>query len=75
MKFKVTPIMYSVHSDVDNPIYGDSCVHVRIEDDAAGPFICMKSLGSTEHEANGELTMEFEQFDAVCEAVAKLRSA
>lgn len=73
MKYKITPICFSVHREDESPIYGELSVHIRIEDEAAGPFLVIKSQAADEFSKSGEIALEFEHFDAISEAVKRLR--
>ena len=42
MKYIATPMAVSIHSETDNPVFGETSIHVSVEDEAGGPFICIK---------------------------------
>jgi hypothetical protein len=44
MGYKITPLTVSIHRDGDNAVFGDSAIHVSVDDEAAGGFIVIKSI-------------------------------
>jgi len=39
MKFITTPIAVSVHRADESPIFGEGATHIKVKDEAGGPFI------------------------------------
>lgn len=35
----ITPLMVALHTDEQNPIFGEQTIHIEIVDEAAGPFL------------------------------------
>lgn len=70
MKYRITPVTYSVHLEKDNPIFGESVVQVTLDDEAGGPFIILKQVN--EHD-NGTVRLDFDEFQTIVEAVASLK--
>ena len=70
MNYKTTVIAMSIHNESDNPIFGESATHVKIEDEAAGPFIVLSQGGETLEV--GEVRFDFDEFDVIVAAVKQL---
>jgi len=66
----ITTISMSVHDREENPIFGDSVITVSLEDDAAGPYIVLKSL--EEELKPGEIKVDLDQLDVILEAARVL---
>lgn len=69
--YKITPIIYSVHRKGDNPVFGESSIHVSLEDDGAGEFIVIRQ--STDDAEKGVIRLDFEEIPLISEAVELLK--
>jgi hypothetical protein len=68
--FKTTILQVSVHREDANPVFGEGNTYVRVEDEAAGPFLIIE-----QHDDDvrpGTVRMEYEEFLAVAEAAKML---
>lgn len=70
MKYTSTTLSASVHSEKDNPVFGNSAIHIKIEDEAAGPYLVFSQCSDENH---GEVTIDFDQFDEIVKVVDMLR--
>lgn len=61
---------YAVHADGDSPCYGDSAVHISVEDEAAGPFLIIKDIRN-----GSQVAIDFADWPQITEAVELLRLA
>lgn len=74
MTYRTTPIAVSVHGDTDSPIYGESAVHVLIDDETAGPFITLRQVGNDDPKP-GMVGMDIEQLEIVTRVARELIDA
>lgn len=51
---KATVIAISIHEEKDNPYFGESAIHMRIEDESGGGFFVITQIGNTEIRADIE---------------------
>jgi hypothetical protein len=68
--FKTTILQVSVHREESNPVFGEGNTYVRVDDEAAGPFLIIE-----QHDDDvrpGTVRMEYEEFLAVAEAAKML---
>jgi len=70
VNYKTTVIALSVHEENENPIFGETVTHVKINDEAAGPFVELSQNGETLEV--GEVRFDFDEFDVVVAAVKQL---
>lgn len=70
MSYKTTLTSFSVHTTEDNPVFGNSAIHVKIEDDAAGPYLVLHQCSD---ENEGQITIDFDQFDEIAKSIELLR--
>jgi hypothetical protein len=70
MTYKTTTICVSVHSEEENPIFGETATQVMIDDDAAGPYIVLKQCNDSVKE--GEVRIDFKEFDVIAGVVKTL---
>lgn len=68
MKYRRQTMRISVFAEGDNAVFGESAIHVEIDDDAAGPYLVLRS--SAEGNAHGMVCVDFEQWEQV-EAAAR----
>ena len=69
-KFKTTILQVAVHREESNPIFGEGNTYVRVDDEAAGPFLIIE-----QHDDDvrpGTVRMDYEEFMAVAEAAKML---
>ena len=64
----ITPITVAVHRKDDNPVFGESVIHVSVADEAAGAFIVLQS---NERYADG-LRINPEELETVVVAARQL---
>ena len=69
MSYRSMITSISVYKEGDNPLFGETSIHVSVEDEAAGPFIKI-----TDSTCETGVCMEFDHFDKVADAVQTLRS-
>lgn len=69
--YLATIVSIAVHRPGTNPIYGEGVTTVRIEDDAAGPFIVIEQDGN-ETTRNGKILLEIDELRAVLREAEKL---
>lgn len=73
MKFVTTPTAVAVHAEDDNPVFGETATHIRVNDEGDGPFLVItqfrESLGP------GEIWLCIEEIDAVAVAARSLIAA
>lgn len=65
MKTTITEI--SLHFEEESPVFGDSTIHVRLEDDGGGYFITIE-------ESSSIVRLDFDAFDKLIEVVNILRN-
>ena len=53
-----------------NPVF--NCLEVKVDDNAAGSFLVLERAGSDQPET---ISMDWDEWDKVCEVVAKYREA
>lgn len=70
MKYKSTIVAASIHLESDNPIFGNSVVTVKVEDDAGGAYLVFHQCSD---ENEGQVTIDFEQFDEIVKVVEILK--
>lgn len=74
MTYRVTPIAVAVHVDGESPIFGEQTIGVWIDDEAAGPYIVLKQLG-TDDPKLGEIGLDLEQLVIITNVAKKLITA
>ena len=68
-KMKTSPICYSVYVEGDNPIFGDSATHIKMEDDFGGAFVVLEQLAE---EGTMKIKLDFDEVDDIFNAIKKL---
>lgn len=69
----VTPVAVAVHRVGDSPIFGESMTHIRVEDDAAGPYIVISQPAGREAELKpGELAFDADELPVIYRAAMRL---
>lgn len=64
----VTVLEVSVHRRNANPIFGETAIHVRVEDEAGGPFIVLKACDPSDE----GLRIDMDELEAVTKAARNL---
>lgn len=72
LTYKKTILTISVHPEGDNPVFSECATHVSIDDLAGGPFLVFKQC--RDDTDNGKIIVDFEEFDAIIDAVKLLKS-
>ena len=62
--------MVSVHTENEDPLFGESATHVCIEDEAGGPFIILKQMN--DFIKSGEVRLELEELKAITKVADEL---
>jgi hypothetical protein len=70
MTYKLTPIIYSLHADWDNPIFGNSVTTIEICDEAGGTFIELRQNHDT---STGKLRFDWDEFEYLTTQLKQLR--
>ena len=72
LTYKNPILTISVHPEGDNPVFSETATHVSIDDHAGGPFLVIEQ--SRDDTDNGKIIIDFEEFDAIIDAVKLLKS-
>ena len=72
LTYKKTILTISVHPEGHNPVFSETATHVSIDDHAGGPFLVITQ--SRDDVDNGEVIINFDEFDAIIDAVKLLKS-
>lgn len=72
IKYNMTPLTISVHPEGHNPVFSECATHVSIDDLATGPFLVIKQC--RDDVDNGKIIIDFDEFDAIIDAVKLLKS-
>lgn len=72
-KWKTVPLAVSVFYEGENPIFDRSAYHVYVDDEAGGPYICIK--GHDEAAEKGVIELDFEALEVVTREAKKLMEA
>jgi hypothetical protein len=67
MSYQTTITAMAIHLESESPIFGESTVHVALEDEAAGIFLIIKDG------EGGTVKIDFEQWELLCKAVDTLK--
>lgn len=57
----------AVHPPGINPVFGEGCVTVRLEDEAGGPFVVLE-------QADQRVRIDFDEVEALVQAISQLRA-
>lgn len=71
MTYKITTLMVSVHPENENPVFGERSTHLRVEDEAGGPFLIITQCH--DEIKPGEIRVDFEELTKIHEAAMMLR--
>ena len=72
LTYKKTILTISVHPEGHNPVFNECATHISIDDLAGGPFLVVKQC--CDDVDNGKVIMDFDEFDAIIDAVKLLKS-
>ena len=72
LTYKKTILKISVHPEGHNPVFAETATHVSIDDHAGGPFLVITQ--SRDDVDNGKVIIDFDEFDAIIDAVKLLKS-
>ena len=64
-------LKYSLYKEGDNPIFGESSIHIEIEDEAAGPYLKITNNGDF---PNNEIILDFEELDAIIDLWSEIKN-
>lgn len=65
IKYKITPLMFAIHRENQNPVFGEQVTHIQIEDEAGGPFLILK-------QEDQEIRLDPEELDEIVMAAKEL---
>lgn len=69
-RYKRTTLSVAIHEEGDSPVYGDSAILVSIDDEAAGPFVVIRSC--CERDTGGQVSIDPDMWDHVDAAAREL---
>lgn len=72
IKYNMTPLTISVHPEGHNPVFSETATRVSIDDLGGGPFLAITQ--SRDDVDNGKVIIDFDEFDAIIDAVKLLKS-
>lgn len=72
LTYKKTILTISVHPEGHNPVFSETATRVSIDDLGGGPFLAIEQ--SRDDTDNGKIIIDFEEFDAIIDAVKLLKS-
>lgn len=72
IKYNMTPLTISVHPEGHNPVFSETATRVSIDDLGGGPFLAIEQ--SRDDADNGKVIIDFDEFDAIIDAVKLLKS-
>ena len=72
VKYRITPLVVSVHRPTANPVFESGVTHVCIEDELGGAFVVLRQQG--DYLKPGEVRMDFEELELIAKAAADLRA-
>ena len=70
MKVVSTILQVSIHREGNNPVFGEGNTYVRVEDDAAGPYIVMEQ--SDDDSRTGMVRFDYDELEAAVDAAKML---
>jgi len=71
MKFFATTTEVTVHREGESPVFGESAVKVRIDDEGGGAFIVLEQMGSDAPGAR-RVMIDAEELDLIVKAARKM---
>lgn len=66
-EIRTTLMALSVHDEGDNPIFGESAIHVSLDDEAGGAFIVIHEIATDQ-----KIRIDLEQLELVVVEARKL---
>lgn len=71
---QITTVELAIHRKSRSPVFGEGVIYVRLDDEAAGPFVTMKQMGEGTNESGyNEIKMDFEELEFLVEAIRRLK--
>lgn len=67
----LTPITYSIHREGDSPMFGESSIHVSLEDEGGGEFLIITQ--NSDNPEAGVIRLDFEELPLILEAAKLLK--
>ena len=71
LKFFATITEVTVHREGESPVFGESAVKVRIDDEGGGAFIVLEQMGSDAPGAR-RVMIDAEELDLIVKAAKKM---
>jgi hypothetical protein len=72
----VTMTELTVHRKDKSPVFGEGVIHVRLDDEGAGPFVVLRQMKeSKEEDCYSNVKMDFEELEHVVKAVKMLHDS
>lgn len=69
-KIKTAVTSYSLYLEGDNPIFGESALHVKVDDEGAGPFLVIVQEND---DFQGTLRLDFDEVLPLFDLLNKLK--
>ena len=75
-KRTITPIAMAIHLPDESPIFGDSTLHLALDDEGAGPFFVLRQVSGNDGNPleAGSVRIDMEELEAFAEAARRLIS-
>lgn len=70
MNYKVTPLKLAIHTEQSNPVFGETTIHVELDDECWGPYIVLTDLG--EGAKPGVVRIDLDELEIVLESAKKM---
>lgn len=64
----ITVTQMTIHQKDVSPVYGESIIHVRLEDDGGGKYVIIS-------QENNEIAIDFDEVPELMEAIERLKRA
>ena len=72
----VTTTELTVHLKGKSPVFGEGVIHVRLDDEGAGPFVVLRQMKeSTEDDGYSNIKMDFEELEHIIKAGKMLQDS
>lgn len=72
----ITTTELTVHLKDKSPVFGEGVIHVRLDDEGAGPFVVLRQMkDSTEDDGYSNIKMDFEELEHIIKAVKMLQDS
>ena len=69
-KFKTFVERVNLYKEGDNPIFGNSVISVTVDDEAGGPFLCIKQCND---DFRGEMRLDFDEIQPLFDLLIKMK--